>query len=245
MMDSSRFQMILTGRRSLAAARAEHDLNRHVLTAAKSAAHRLVNHPHLIQRQVQRMRDLLLVLVRPLAGDVYRHPAGLVDVSQPGLGLQIGVLLIRSVVFSLQHHVGRFPAGRHVAAPHDEMHQLVAGGVGVQLGRVGRQRLFHTVNAGQFFPFDLDQIAGGGRLLFRLGNHQRHLVPFPSHQVAPGLAGSGAAEHRLIGHLQAVFIVRHVAGGKNRHHTGSCFGATGIDALDAAGRAAGKEDLEV
>ena len=71
----------------------QRDLHRHVLAAAERAADGRVDHPHLLDRQVQRVRDRLLVDVRPLARDLDRHPARLVDVGDAGLRLEVRVLL--------------------------------------------------------------------------------------------------------------------------------------------------------
>ena len=57
------------------------------------------------------MGDLLLVLVRPLPGDLDRDAALVVDVAHCGFGLEVGVLLVGHLVRALDDDVGGGAAG--------------------------------------------------------------------------------------------------------------------------------------
>ena len=81
----------------------QHDLHGHILAPAECAADRRIDHPHPVERQRQGVCDLLLVLVRPLPGNLDGDPALFVDVSQPCLRLEVGVLLVRGVVLALDN----------------------------------------------------------------------------------------------------------------------------------------------
>ena len=50
------------------------------------------------------MRNLFEVLERPLAGTFDRHPPLTVDVADAGLGLQVGMFLVRELVVGLDRH---------------------------------------------------------------------------------------------------------------------------------------------
>ena len=71
------------------------------------------------------MGDLLAVLVYPLAGHHYHHPSQRVDVTQPGLGLKIGVLLCAGTVGVLDYHVGARKARLHIAGANVVLQQDV------------------------------------------------------------------------------------------------------------------------
>ena len=88
------------------------DLQRHVLPPAERAADGRVDDPHPLGREVEGVGDLLLVLVGPLAGDGHRDPTLVVDPADRGLGLQVGVLLVRQVVRPLDDDVGLRPSPR-------------------------------------------------------------------------------------------------------------------------------------
>src|SRR5258708_21973381 len=71
----------------------QHNLHRHILTAAKRAANRGVDDANLIWRQLERMGNLELVFMRPLPGHLDGDAAGLVYGAEAGLGLEEGMLL--------------------------------------------------------------------------------------------------------------------------------------------------------
>jgi hypothetical protein len=64
----------------------QHDLHRHILAPAKGPADGRIDDPHLLERQPQRVGDLLLVFVRPLPGHLHGHPAFFIDIASPASG---------------------------------------------------------------------------------------------------------------------------------------------------------------
>ncbi len=74
----------------------QHDLHRHILPPAEGPADGGIDHPHLLERQVQRMGNLLLIFVRPLPGDLHRHAPLLIDIGNACLGLEVSMLLGRA-----------------------------------------------------------------------------------------------------------------------------------------------------
>ena len=61
------------------------------------------------------MRDLLLILVGPLAADLEGDPTEVVEIRQPGLGLEVGVFLEGELVGSLDDDVGLGERGIDIA----------------------------------------------------------------------------------------------------------------------------------
>ena len=88
----------------------ENDLDRHVLPAPERTPNCRVDHPHLLDLEVECVRDLFLILVRPLASDLNRHPAFIVDIGVTGFWLKVGMLLVG-------HFVGCFDNAAAAAQP--------------------------------------------------------------------------------------------------------------------------------
>ena len=91
----------------------------------------------------------------------------------------------------------------------------------------------------------MDQIAGAGSGPLGLGHDQRHLVADKAHHVRAGLVGAGAAQHRLVGSLQAVLVDRHVLGGEDGDDPRHGLGLDCINPQDAGVRASGEENFGV
>ena len=53
----------------------QHDLERHVLPSAEGTSDGRIDHPDLIDRQIEGVGDLFLVLVDPLPGDLDGDPS--------------------------------------------------------------------------------------------------------------------------------------------------------------------------
>ncbi|GBE26026.1 hypothetical protein BMS3Bbin02_02318 [bacterium BMS3Bbin02] len=82
----------------LAGGECHHDLESHVLSPAERTTDGRIDHTDVVIRNVERVGDLAPILVDPLARDLDRHPTLVVDIRHRGLGLQIGVLLMRHLV---------------------------------------------------------------------------------------------------------------------------------------------------
>ena len=92
------------------------DLDRGVLAPAERATDRGVDHPHVVEGEVEGVGDLLGVLVGPLAGDLDGDPSVVVDVGEPGFGLEVGVLLVGQLIGRLRPPP-RPPPSRHRMSP--------------------------------------------------------------------------------------------------------------------------------
>src|SRR5690606_37868336 len=76
----------------------QHNLDRHILTATKSAANRRINNPHLIFWQVQRMCNLPQVFMHPLPGDADGNPPLFVDITETSFWLKKCMFLITGTI---------------------------------------------------------------------------------------------------------------------------------------------------
>jgi hypothetical protein len=191
------------------------------------------------------MADLLLVFVRPLPADLDRYPALFVEIGQPGFGLQVGVLLPRGRVCSLDRHVGLLPALVHVAFAHAVMGDDVAGRVGVKLRCALAHRFERVEHGRQVFVVDADQVAGLRCRLLRFGNDQRKVVHRGADDVCTIPVAAGPTQHRLIGHDQPVLVDWHILRRENCHHAGHSLCRAGVDRVDAGVGALGEQHLHV
>ncbi len=91
------------------------NLHRHILAPTKGATDGRVDDANLLRGYIQCVRDLLLVLPRPLSGHHHCDPTLVVDVGQTRLRLQIGVLLSRGSILAFHNDVRCLPPGIHVA----------------------------------------------------------------------------------------------------------------------------------
>ena len=200
------------------------------------------------------MGDLLLVLVHPLTGDDHLDAPVGAYVGEAGLRLQESVFLRMRAVNAFDAHIGQGKAVRNVPAaqamgdkqvrsPVSLFIGKVAEGVGMERLRVGGQRLLRVGDDRQRLVFDVKQ--AGRRLSLRrgLGYDQRHLIPFPAHDLRLRRAAR-PAQHRLIRHHQPVFVDGHVGSGENGDNALHGRGPCRIQAHDAGVGYAGEDDLE-
>ena len=189
----------------------QHDLDRHVLPAAKRTADGHVLHAHAVRRQVERVGDLLLLLVRPLPADVDGDPAVRVNPAHARLRLQVGMFLVRQAVFALDDDVGRIPTGRHV--PFANLVMLEDVGAVPRLHQNLVPHRFVDVGHGrQWLPVNRNQRSGALGLRLALGHDHGHVIALPAADVAVGLGAAEPDHHGLVGQDQAVFVDRHVGG---------------------------------
>ena len=223
------------------------DLHRHILAAAESSTDGWIAHHDLLLRQAQRGRNLLAVLVRPLAGHVDHDAAQLVHRSDAGFRLQVGVLLRACAVGVLDDDVRLGESCIQFTAADVVFEQHVAVAIGVNQRAIGLTCLQRIVHDRQVFPIDLDQAQGCGGLGFGLGHGHGDLIPDETHDIGitHAFRRAGAAQHRLIGHIQPVDIVGHVGRSEHAHHTRRGLGLGGVDAPDARVRPLGEEHLHV
>jgi len=220
---------------------AKDDLQRHVLAAAERPADGRVDDAHPVDGQPQRVGDLLLVFVRPLAADLHRDAAFLVDVADAGFGLEVGVLLVGQVVFALDDDLGRGPAGGHVALADQVVLDDIAAVPGVEDAFV-LHCLADVGEEGALLPLDLDQAAGAGGDGLALGDDQGHVVAFPEADVGVGFVAAQADEYRLVVDAEAIFVDRHVLGRQHGDDTGQGLGCAGIDRHHASVGLAAEQD---
>ncbi len=212
-------------------------MHRHILASAERAADGGIDDTHLIVRQIQRVRDLLLVFVRPLTGHLHRHAAFFVHVRQARLGLQESVLLERRVIRSFHNHVGALERFRHIAFADAVMDQHIVLFVSVQLRHAGFHRRARIRDDRQIFVLDLDQVERAGGLLFRLGHHQRDFFADPANDIAD--------KHRRIERDQPKLVDRHILSREHRHDSGRGLRLAHIQPLDARVRPPREQDLHV
>ena len=200
----------------------QHDLQRHVLAAPERPADGRIDHPDPVLVEAQGVGDLLPVLVGPLAGDLHRHPPPVVDVGQPGLGLQVGVLLVGQLEHRRHGHRRVGPAPGHVALA-DAVGVVAVGAlavVGVDQG-VGGQGLVDVGQHRQRVPHRLDGRGRGPGLVGRLGHHQGQMVGLPAGHIAGHLAAAGVVgphEHGLVEHGEAVLVDGNVGRPEHGDH---------------------------
>ena len=225
------------------------DLQRHVLPPAERAADGRVDDPHPLGREIEGVGDLLLVLVGPLAGDGHRDPTLVVDPADPGLGLQVGVLLVRQVVRPLDDDVGLLPARGGVALAQPVGHVDV--GVGVEVGpdhHVAGQGGVDVGDDGQVLPLHVEALGTEVRRIRRLGHDDGDLVALPPadvgrHRRPPGVAQPD--EDRLVEHGQAVLVDGHVGGGEHGQHPGRGLRRPHVHGQHAGVGAAGEDHAGV
>ncbi len=189
------------------------------------------------------MGDLLLVLMRPLAGDLDRQPSFVVDVGHPRLGLQVGVLLDRGVILALDDDVGGAEGGVGIALANPVVAEDVAVAIGEEQRRAGGQGCFDIGHHRQIFELDDDLAQRPGRRRFVFGDDHRQLVADETDAVRVRFGRTRAAQDRLVRHDQAVLVDRHVAGREDRHDARHALRLFGVQAADDGMRPAGEEDL--
>ena len=163
------------------------------------------------------MGYLFLIFMDPLAGDLDGDPSLRVDVADTCLRLQIGMLLIRQVVLAFDDDLGRGPAGSHVTFANAIMLENVAAVPGMEDDFI-LHRLTNIRDKRPLLPFDPDECARTGRGGFRLGDDDGHMIAFPEADVCVRVGAAQPDQNRLVGHDQAIFIARHVAGRQNEDH---------------------------
>ncbi len=93
----------------------QQDLDGHIFPSAECAADSRVDHTHLLIGQAKGVGDLLLVGVCPLTTAHHGDAVFLVQIGQPGLRLEIGVLLVWRMIFVLNNHIRPVEGGFHIA----------------------------------------------------------------------------------------------------------------------------------
>jgi hypothetical protein len=228
-MLSSRLQMVLTGRPVFHAASASTICIEISSRPPKAPPTAGVAHDDLLVGQPQRVGDLLALFVHPLAGADHFDAAIGQYVGQPGLGLEIGVLLRVGAIGGFDDHIGCGKARGNVALLHAIFEQQVglqvafavgkAGIHGVQHGAPGCMASHRIGDNGQRFIVKLDQFGGG----FGLGlvSATTSATLSASQRTTFRLRrAAGPAEHRLVGHDQPIFVDRHIRGGQHGKHAG-------------------------
>ena len=230
----------------------QHNLNRNILPAAKCPADGIMDHAHLLHRQIHGMGDLLPLFVGPLPSHMHGDAALSVNVRQTGFGLKIRMFLQRRVILSLDNSAGGGPTSLHVAAANSPMNQFVGRPVGavgrlvrVQPGRFRPERLFWVEHRRQVFPLDLDQITGGVSLLFRVCDYECNLIPFPPNHIGPRLGRSWSAKHGLVAQDKPIFVEWHITGCKDRCHPRSRLGGRDVNTHNAGVRPVGEQDFHM
>jgi len=218
----------------------QHNLDGHILATAEGAADRRVDHPNSVLWHTKGVGNLSLIFVRPLPGDNNRDPALFVKIGEPGLRLQVGMLLPGNLVGGLDDHVGLQQSGLDIAAPDPVARHQVAlkdqlrvlrdsGIIRVQCGGFLTQRIARIRNYRQILILHLDESQCTLRGVLIGGNNSRHLISDKTHDIHPFLLPGGvgscrATEHGLVRVLQAVFVDGHIERRQDSLDSGKRFG---------------------
>ncbi len=223
----------------------ERDLHGHVFPTAERAADGRIDDAHPVGRKAQRMRDLLLVFMRPLACDLHGDPARIIDIGHTRLGLKIGVFLDGRLVHTLDDDICISKPLRCVALADAIAVAHVAGRVRVKQVGAGLHSLLSIQHQWQVFPFDPNQLARCARLHFRLSYDKCDLVSDKANHICPGFIRARAAEDRLVFDLKSVLVYRDIFRRKHCHDARCGLSSGCVDAQHAAMDAAGEQGRHV
>ena len=134
-------------------------MDRHVFFATERSADRPIDDPNAILRQTEYVGDLLPVLRCPLAPDLDRDPALVVEVGRSGLGLKVRVLLVRNLIGAVDHDIGDRPSKLDISLANAK---VVVGVrvepiLGMQKRSVGGEGGVDVGDDGEVFPLDLER----------------------------------------------------------------------------------------
>ncbi len=206
----------------------EQRLHRQILAAAERAADLRIADRYRVLVELQHRRDLAQVLVQPLPGRLDDERLALV-VRDPGVGLQVRVLLPRRRERAAEHYVRAGERVLDVAFANLLVQQDVRAAGRVHQLRVRLERAQRVADDRKIGVLHLDERCTARRGCGIVGHHERHAVA--------GVAHALAAQHFLIGVDQAVVVVRNVRGGQHRNHAGERERAGRVDAVDRRVRA--------
>ena len=184
-------------------------LHREIFPAAKGPADRVVPDDNLLLGEGEHLRDLLAVLVEPLARRLDDDPAIGLDPCGAGFGLEVGMLLPRGAEFALQNHVSRGEPGGEITASHRHLEQEVAIEVLVEQRGERREGGVRVENARQWLVRHLHVLGGSMGRLTGGRDHEGDLVPEEPDRVR--------AEDRLVMIDEAEGVVRDIGGGEDCH----------------------------
>ena len=153
-------------------------LHRQVLPSAEGSADACHRQVHLLPRQPQHGRQLLLVDVKPLRRDVELDAPVVLGHGETRLRSKRRLVLHADLVFAGDDYVG--PGGL-VAVP--DLHLARDVPVGMELRRVGRQRSLGVGDRVQHLVVDLHRLRRAPRLLGMIGGHQRDRLAPVAHDL--------------------------------------------------------------
>ena len=182
------------------------DLHREVLAPAERAADAGEVDAHALGLEAEARRDLVAVDVQPLRRDVDVDAALAVGDREPGLGAEERLVLDPELVDARDGHVA---ARVRVAVPDHEVSddvraRVVEVAVAVRpalvVDRLLLHRALHVDDGLERLVLDADPLGGSARLLGVLGGDERDGLAEVAHLLD--------REHRLVGELEAVALLR-------------------------------------
>ena len=182
-----------------------------VLLAAERTARGRHDHAHPVERQRQRVGDVLLLVKRLVVAAGHGEPAFLVVVAQQRLALQRRVLQEGGAVFGFDDGGGIRERGVQVAVLHRKAGQHVVPAAG-DVGRAGCERRVGLKDVRQDFVADLDCRQPGLQGCRRLRHHQRNRRAHHAHRRA-----DGAQDRLLLAVVAQAVLARDVVGGEHSH----------------------------
>ena len=195
-----------------------------VLARPEGSAHGAKSDADLLLRHAEARRELVEIDVEPLRVHVQVHAAVLGREGQAGLRPERGVVLHGGLVVSLHPHLGL-----RVGVPVLDVHVAEHVAEGVQLRRVGLERLLHVDEGGKDLVPHADELRSTPRGLAVGRGDDGHRLPLEPDDVG--------GEHRLVVELEAE---GRLAGdgfrGEHRANAGNGEGGPRIDREDPGRR---------
>jgi hypothetical protein len=157
--------------------------------------------------------------VRPLARARNRDPAGIVDVGEAGLWLQVRVFLGRCAVFGLDDNVSLLETSANISfADLVADADIGAAYLGVDQASLGPKPFQRVAYDRQVLILHSNQSQSCLRCRLSFCNDDRNLIPNEANGIGVRSRGTGATEDRLIRYLEAVFVHGYVSRRVHRPH---------------------------
>ena len=182
-------------------------VHRKVLSSTKGAASAGQVYPQLARREPETRRDLNMVLVEPLGGDVEVHTPGAVWDRKPGFRTHERLVLNPHLIGALDDHISDRFGGTAANWYRSE-------DVAVRVNRwcfCGRLGIRHWTEDLVLHDNRLGRTAA---CIWMVRGHDRHGFTLVAHDIA--------GQHRLVGHGESVRrVARNVLGRQHRYNSGN------------------------
>ncbi len=215
----------------------KNDLYRHILAPTECPARVGVNDAHLVFRQVEAVRDLAPIVVRPLPRSLHDDIPIVVNPCEASVRLKVHVFLRAHLIRRVDDHVGCREPRLNIALCHAKSRHRVAALLRVQHRSIGGQSTINSIHNRQIVVHHADQFPGAGGNLLAFRDHERNALADVAHDLL--------TQHGLVVFADAVDVVRHIFRSQNRSHARECARSGGVDLYNAGVRTSGEQDLHV